>query len=231
MPVYPRMLFLRREILGPDAKPLPLPPGSQMAQPAKPDELKTLPNPFTIGVATPPAKPVRPTVKRTIVLKAIQVVSKDGKVLENHYLKWKEGETWVLLIGGDLKELPAAGDIVAARLVVPVTSGTPQAATKIGVSALAAPFQKGKAFDFKDLGQVDATAVVPKQPSDAAYSPPKMFQVDATRLVKRLSAGGTPSPGLALRVMPDRAVDDGYITRLDVPEGAEIRLEMDVAAK
>ena len=51
-PVYPRMLFLRREVLAPGSAPLPLPEGAQ-----KPDaltgELRTLPNPFAIGIAKP----------------------------------------------------------------------------------------------------------------------------------------------------------------------------------
>ena len=51
-PVYPRMVFLRREILAPGSVPLPLPEGAQ-----KPDafagELRTLPNPFAVGIAKP----------------------------------------------------------------------------------------------------------------------------------------------------------------------------------
>jgi len=48
-PVYPRMMFVRREVLSPAAKPLPLPVGAVEAQPAAPDELVTLPNPFLFG--------------------------------------------------------------------------------------------------------------------------------------------------------------------------------------
>jgi hypothetical protein len=48
-PVYPRMLFLRREVLPPEGKPLPLPDGAVAATPAKPEELPTLPNPFLYG--------------------------------------------------------------------------------------------------------------------------------------------------------------------------------------
>jgi hypothetical protein len=50
-PVYPRMLFLRREILSPGAKPLPLPEGAEPPPPSKAEELKTLPNPFAVGIA------------------------------------------------------------------------------------------------------------------------------------------------------------------------------------
>jgi hypothetical protein len=53
-PVYPRMLFLRREIVSATGKPLPLPAGAQAAKMGADDELKTLPNPYLIGTQPPP---------------------------------------------------------------------------------------------------------------------------------------------------------------------------------
>jgi hypothetical protein len=53
-PVYPRMLFLRREILSPGTRPLPLPQGAEPPSPSKLEDLKTLPNPFAVGAAPPP---------------------------------------------------------------------------------------------------------------------------------------------------------------------------------
>lgn len=50
-PVYPRMLFLRREVLAPDSAPSALPDGAVEAKPASADELQTLPNPFLVGAA------------------------------------------------------------------------------------------------------------------------------------------------------------------------------------
>jgi len=50
-PVYPRMLFLQREIVGPNGTPAPLPAGAVEARPAAADELQTLPNPFLVGSA------------------------------------------------------------------------------------------------------------------------------------------------------------------------------------
>jgi hypothetical protein len=52
-PVYPKMLFVRREVVPPNGKPLPLPENAQA--PSKDGELKTLPSPFLIGL-NPPAK-------------------------------------------------------------------------------------------------------------------------------------------------------------------------------
>lgn len=48
-PAYPRMLFVRREVLGAGARPLPLPEGA-VAPTMKPgDTLQALPNPFLVG--------------------------------------------------------------------------------------------------------------------------------------------------------------------------------------
>ena len=52
-PVYPRMLFVRREIVGPTGAPLPLPEGAVPATVAADQELMTLPNPFLVGTAPP----------------------------------------------------------------------------------------------------------------------------------------------------------------------------------
>lgn len=55
-PVYPRMLFVRREVVTPTGKPLPLPPNAQAPKMQKGDELKTLPSPFLIGINPPVSK-------------------------------------------------------------------------------------------------------------------------------------------------------------------------------
>ena len=57
-PVYPRMMFLRREVLAPSSAPLPLPQGAVAATVGPNDELMSLPSPFLIGTEPPaPAKP------------------------------------------------------------------------------------------------------------------------------------------------------------------------------
>jgi len=58
-PVYPRMMFVRREVVGPDQKPLPLPEGAKQATTGLNDELKTLPSPLTTGINRPPAGDAR----------------------------------------------------------------------------------------------------------------------------------------------------------------------------
>ena len=62
-PVYPRMLFVRREVLVPGQKPLPVPatPSTPIVKPE--EELAILPSPWTIGARPPkdaPPKEVRP---------------------------------------------------------------------------------------------------------------------------------------------------------------------------
>ncbi len=227
-PVYPRMLFLRREVLAPGAEPEPLPEGSAPPAAVPPSELKTLPNPFTTGIAEPIKKAERSTTRRTIALRAGPALSSDGESKANHYLKWKPKETWVMLVGGDLPSLPPAGEIAAARLVFPVTRGHAEAATKVGVSLLAAPFRPGEPFDFPNLGALAGTVIVPKQPDDADYSPPKTFAVDLTRALKRLAGAAEPCHGFAIRVVPDRSTDDGYIVRIDLPDSARPELELDL---
>jgi hypothetical protein len=51
--VYPRMLFVRREVLAPGAKPLALPEGALEAKVAPGEELKDVPSPFEVGFAKP----------------------------------------------------------------------------------------------------------------------------------------------------------------------------------
>jgi hypothetical protein len=52
-PVYPRMLFLRREVLSPGTSALPLPEGAESPHSASAEELRSLPNPFTVGLDRP----------------------------------------------------------------------------------------------------------------------------------------------------------------------------------
>ena len=230
-PVYPRMLFLRREVLAPGAEPLPLPEGAEAPRTGPEYELATLPDPFTVGIAPPPQAAARSTTTRAIPLRAGRAVSRDGGSAPNHYLKWKPGETWVMLVAGDLAGLPPAREIVAARLVIPVVRGHAKAATAVGVTLPDASIGAGGPSAFEHLGEVAGTVVVPRQPGEADYSPPRPFAADVTRAVKRIASGAVPFRGFAIRVVPDRAVDDGYITRIDLPDAAPPVLELDVYAE
>ena len=81
---------------------------------------------------------------------------------------------------------------------------------------------------FRGLGDVIGTTVVPRQPGAKDFNPPRTFAIDVTRALKQLAAGEVPFHGFALRVVPNRGVDEGYITRIDMPAAAMVRLELEV---
>jgi len=224
-PVYPRMLFLRREVLPPGRKPAAVPKGAVAPTVGPGDALKTLPNPFLVGIAKPPKRVERPTVTRKIPLACSHVVKTDGQVFDNHYLKWrpKKVEAWVMLVGGKLEGLPKPRDIAAARICFPVVNACPQATTQVGCTLLEAPFRKGKPYDFKKLGALLGTVNVPKQ---AAPGKAKYFPIDVTRGVKRVAAGEATFHGFCIRTIPNRGIDDGWTTRIDVTKDEVTYLEL-----
>ncbi|MCX6905124.1 MAG: hypothetical protein NTW03_16925 [Verrucomicrobia bacterium] len=237
-PVYPRMVFLRREVLGPGSSPMPLPAGALEAKVGPGDELVSLPNPFLVGTETPP--PIKPRAVKTtrILLTFLQYVSDKGEVAGAGTLRWpknraEEGKViaGAVIVTGELANLPAKG-LAAARLVVPVTLGHNKAAGKLGVVFLKSPVEPGKACAVRELNDIAATTVIPKQPEDTPeYKPAKLFSIDVTRAVKAVSSGENKFNGLALRMVPDRGTDDGYTIRCDIPPAEKIHLEMDSYAE
>lgn len=233
-PVYPRMIFLRREVLAPGAKPMPLPDNARPPQMGPDDELKTLPNPFLMGTQPPPPRVVRPTKTITMDLVAGHFVTATGELPTTDFLKWpkrpdEKVDSIAFLIGGELKGLPPLKDVAAARVVFPVIRAHQEAPTKVGIAPLRAPFQPGAKYDFANLGDVLGTAVVPKLPKDAPdWNPPQMVKLDVTRAIRSLAAGDARFHGFALRVVPDRGVDDGWTVRVHLPKNPKIALEIDV---
>lgn len=232
-PVYPRMLFLRREVIGPGRSPALLPKGALAAKVGPGEQLKTLPNPFLMGLATPPRRIVRPHTTRTLTLTLSHVVWRDktgttrDEVWKDHFIKTrpKSTEAWVMLVGGPLGALPPPRDIAAARLCVPVTDATPQAPTMLGAALLTAPFVPMKPYDLKNVGELAGSTVLPKyaKPAQAKY-----YKLDVTRGVKRLAGGEATFHGLALQTVPNRGVDDGWTTRAVITRDKPITLELDV---
>ena len=106
--------------------------------------------------------------------------------------------------------------------------GKESAPTKVCVVALKAPFEAGKPYDFNNLGNVLGTVTVPKHEAKENYDPPKEFKADITGYVKQLARGEVKFAGLAIRVEQDRAVDEGYIIRIDMQKSAKLPLEVDV---
>ncbi|MCA9267023.1 MAG: hypothetical protein KDA41_01060, partial [Planctomycetales bacterium] len=232
-PVFPRMLFVRREVVSPGQEPLPLPDGARPPQRGASDQLKTLPNPLLTGTQAPPKRPQRPTRTTLHTLPAGFFAEKSGAAPSDNTLKWPKAANEAVpalafVIGGQLPELPATGDLAAARLVIPVVLSHPTAPTKIGVVALRAAPGKEGAFDFAGLGETLGTAIAPPLGDDApSWSPPKEIVVDVTRYLRSLQLGQSPHRGFALRVIPDRNVDDGWTVRVHLPQTPEVRLEID----
>ncbi len=92
---------------------------------------------------------------------------------------------------------------------------------------LTRPFESMKPFDFKHLGGIVGTTVVPKQdgPGPATY-----HRIDVTRALKRVAAGDSPFHGLAVQIVPNRAIDDGWTVRIDITKDEPTYLELDVYA-
>jgi hypothetical protein len=166
-------------------------------------------------------------------LKPGQFVTRSGQVSTNDMLRWpttaqEKVEPTAFLIGGELKGLPPLKDLAAARLVFPVARSHEKAPTKVGVTALKAAFVPGQPFEFDRLGDVLSTVIIPKLAEDAPeWSPPREFKVDVTRQIRSMILGDTKFHGFALRVVPDRGVDDGWTVRIHMPRQPKIVLEIE----
>ena len=234
-PVYPRMVFLRREVLAPGSAPQPLPPGAVEAGSGPADELAALPNPFLVGTETPAPVQARTVKTRQIPLSYVQYFDDQGGVSPKGTLRWpkNQGEAGkviagAIIVAGELRDLPAKG-LAAARLVVPVTQGHNKAPGKLGVVFLKRAVTPGTACDVKGLTDTVGTIIIPRQPDDVpGYKPAKLFAIDVTRGIIVVAAGEAPFHGLALRMMPDRGVDDGYTVRCDISPTDKIYMEVDV---
>lgn len=232
-PVYPRMVFVRREVLAPGQSPLPLPAAAHAPRINPGDELKVLPNPFLVGTQPPPPRVLRPIKTTRIPLGPTPLVAKSGEPAAGNLLRWpkvpqEKVESVALLIGGELKNLPPLKELAAARLVFPAVRAHDKAPTKLGVAALRAPFVPGTAYNFDQLGEVISTTILPVQPADApAWNPAREFKLDVTRHLRALVNGDTKFHGYALRVVPDRSVDDGWTVRVQLPASPKVYLELD----
>ena len=234
-PVYPRMVFMSREVISAASSPTPLPPGAITATLAQAEELLTLPNPFLIGTESPIPITTRSVHTMRIPLDYVQFCNQKGEVSAKGALAWpksaaEQGKVieGAVIFNGDLKNLPAGKYLAASRIVFRVISGHDKATEKVGAVFLSSPIEKGKPLDFKILDLVAGTAILPIQPAETPeYQPAKPFTIDVTRAVKAIAAREQAFHGIALRIVPDRGVDEGYTVRCSVSSTEKAYLEVD----
>ncbi|MAG92965.1 MAG: hypothetical protein CMJ48_04360 [Planctomycetaceae bacterium] len=214
-PVYPRMSFVRREVLAQGQSPQPVPALSTDPTVAQSDTLATLPSPWLIGTTPPPKRPSGQTETTTHLPVRTSYVSKKGEVFEQHFVKWlkDDSDAWILLADFGDAELPEAKALAGAKLVLSVHEAHNRAPMQAAVVALNKPFESGKSFDFSNLGSTVGTTVVGQGNGPGApFTPPRRYEIDITRSVRRWCRG-EPSHGLAIRIVPNRSIDDGWTVR------------------
>lgn len=234
-PVYPRMLYVRREILGPEQKPLPTPVAPTAPTLAVGEALKTLPNPLLVGTQPPPPRKVRPVKTVRHELKTGHFLTQSGQLVADQLLRWPKNkqekiDPVVYAINGIDAQLPAIKELAAARVVFPVVRSHQKAPTRIGICELNQAIT-GKTFDVSKIDTILSSTTLPVLAEDApSWNPPREFSIDVTRLVRDIIRTGTQFPGLALRVVPDRAIDDGWTVRAQLPADPRLFLEIDIYA-
>jgi hypothetical protein len=225
-PLYPRMLFLRRELLAHGQQPMEVPVAASTPRVGAAEYLADVPNPWTIGAGEPMTRDDRPTRTTVIPVARTSYVSKEGEVFEHQFIKWLKDNSnaWILLADFDVTELPDAKSLAAARLVVYVHESHNRAPMQAAAVALNAPFETGKPFDFTKLGRTAGTTIVRQGNGPGApFVPPRRYEIDVTRLVRAWSKG-EPRHGVALRIIPNRAVDDGWTVRFTPAKDKPVEL-------
>jgi len=227
-PVYPRMLFLRREVLAPGQEPLPVPAPPSEQKVGAGERRATLPDPWLMGARPPESQPQRPTKTSVLAPTKVAYVSKQGETFDHQFIKWLKDDSnaWIMLVDFDPAKLPDAERFASAQLALYVHEAHDKAPMQVAAVMLAAPFEPGKSYDFAGLGQVVGTTVVDRGNGPGApMVPPKRYQIDVTKAV-RAWLRGEPRHGLAVRIVPNRSVDDGWTVRFTPAREKPVELEI-----
>ncbi|NQU22652.1 MAG: hypothetical protein HQ567_15355, partial [Candidatus Nealsonbacteria bacterium] len=203
-PVYPRMLFVRRELLAPGQTPAAVPAAASTPKVGPNEELATLPSPWLIGTQLPPAVPVRATRSAVLPVKKVAYVTKKGEVFTHQFVKWlkDDSDAWVMLIDFGADKLPKLDDLASAKLALYVEEAHEKAPMQVAVVVLDAPFEPGQPYDFAKLGKNVGSTIVQKG-IGGPISPPKRYEIDVT-MAMRAWAGVAKCHGLAVRIVPNR---------------------------
>ncbi|MBN2474996.1 MAG: transglutaminase domain-containing protein [Pirellulales bacterium] len=228
-PVYPRMLFLRREVLSPGQEPMAVPATPTTPEVGADEVLATLPEPWQIGTQPPPALPKRPTETEVRQPTKIGYVSKQGEVFDHHFVKWlkDDSDAWILLADFNAGNLPDLKSLASAKLVLFVEESHDRAPMQAAAAALQTPFEPGKPYDFAKLGGTLGWTIVAQGngPGDL-FVPPRRYEIDVTRAVRGWCRG-EPFHGLAVRIVPNRGVDDGWTVRFTPPKENPLELRIE----
>ncbi len=227
-PVYPRMLFLRRELLAPGQQPLPVPVPPSVPKVEASEYSAEVANPWMIGTGKPATAEKRPTTAKVFPASRVLYVSKGGEVFSHRFIKWlkDDSDAWILLADFGIKPLPDPKTLASAKLIVCVVEAHDRAPMQAAAVQLDAPFETGQPFDFAKLGRIVGTTVVAQGTGPGTpFVPPRRYEIDVTRLV-RAWASGQPQHGLALRIVPNRGVDDGWTVRFTPDQQKPVELEI-----
>jgi hypothetical protein len=227
-PVYPRMLFLRRELLAAGQSPLSVPAAPTTPKAGADDYLADVPNPWLIGTGKPLTAEKRPTTAKVFPAARVSYASKGGEAFSHKFIKWlkDDSDAWILLADFGLAGLPDPKSLASAKLIVYVVEAHDRAPMQAAAVQLDAPFETGKPFDFAKLGRIAGTTVVAQGNGPGVlFVPPRRYEIDVTRLV-RAWAAGQPQHGLALRIVPNRGVDDGWTVRFTPDQEKPVELEI-----
>ncbi len=134
-----------------------------------------------------------------------------------------------MLVDFDAGKLPKLEDLAAAKLVLYVEEAHDKAAMQVAAVMLDAPFDVDQRYEFAKFGQNVGSTIVQKG-SGAAVSPPRRYEIDVTRAV-RAWAGGAKCHGLAVRIVPNRGVDDGWTVRFTPSREKPAELEITTYAE
>jgi hypothetical protein len=151
-----------------------------------------------------------------------------GEVFAHQFIKWLKENTnaWILLLSFDPEKLPDPKAIATAKLVFYVIEAHDKADMQAAAVALKAPFEPGKAYDFANLGTtINVTTVAKGNGPGAPFNPPRRYEIDVTREVIAW-ARDKKSNGLALRIVPNRAIDDGWTVRFTPAKEKPAELEI-----
>ena len=200
-----------------------------------PDNIKALTIASVAGNPDTAQKPAGTAKTLRIPLKYVQYVSVKGTVAPTGRLQWPKNDAdaagktaGAVLLTGSFTEIPSK-NLAAARLVVPFVKASMMAQCKVGVVLLTTPVEAGKALDVTGLVDIKGTGVLPKLPEDKdRFEPPEVLSIDLTSEVKGIAGDSSKVKGFALRLVPDRAIDDGYAVGCFVAEKEPIYLEVDV---